>query len=188
MATASKNRKEALVAAIRMEDVGSLREAARHGAGRVVRRLTGQLYSSDPETKQRAVRMLGAIAGDSALLDARRARDLLQRFAWALNDESGAVPYGIPEAMGEVLATRPEFQESFLPILCSLLTEPEMSQTGAVELGAIWAVGRVGAPVALCSREAVEAVRLAARSHPDPKIRETAARSLEQIEQEGCQS
>jgi len=182
MVTASSEWKQELASAVRSEDVGKLREAARHGIGRLIRYLTGQLYTNSEEEKWRAVRMLGALAGDPELLDERRTRDLLQRFVWALNDESGAVPYGIPEALGEVLAARPEFQESFLPILCGLLTESEMCQTGDIERGAMWAVGRVGSPVAQCAPEAVEALRLASRSHPDPRAREFAARSVEQIE------
>jgi len=178
----SKQWKNELAAALHGEDVPRIRAIAGEGVGRVLRYLTGQLYSDDAEKKWRTIHVLGALAGDTRLMDEQRARDLLQRFVWALNDESGAVPFGIPEALAELLVVRPEFQDSFLPILCALLTEPEMSQTGEIERGALWAVGRVGPPVASYSGEAVTAVRRAARSHPDPSTRETAARSLERIE------
>ena len=51
-----------------------------------------------------------------------------RRFFWALNDESGAVPYGVPEAVGEILAVRPEMQPTFLSILCAHLTEEDMDR------------------------------------------------------------
>jgi len=187
MGTPGRKWKEEFESAQHREDLGRIRELAGEGVGRAVRYLTGHLYADNAQEKWRAVRALGGLVADTALVDERRAKDLLQRFVWALNDESGAVPYGIPEAMGELLANRPEFQESFLPILCGLLTESELSQTGEIERGAIWAVGRVGPPVAGCSPEAVAAVRRAAQSHPNPSTRETAADSLKRITGEGEQ-
>ncbi len=177
----SANWKETIEAVIRSGDPEALRRLARTRAARVIRYLNSRLYTDDEEEKWRTVRAFGIVAGIAAGVDAERVADLLRRFAWALNDESGAVPYGIPEAMGEILATRPEFQRAFLPVLCSLLTEEEMSQTGPVERGAIWAVGRVGPPAAEHSREVVAAVRAAADSHPDAVTRGVAAQALERI-------
>jgi len=159
----------------------ALRAIARDGVGRVIRYLSGRLYSGDAKDKWRAVRAFGVLLSDASIVDGPRAADLLRRFAWALNDESGGVPYGVPEAMGEALAARPELQEAFLPILCSLLTEDSMIQTGDVERGALWALGRVGPPAAACSPEAVAAVKTAAAAHPEPETRRIAARSLEQM-------
>jgi HEAT repeat protein len=84
----------------------------------------------------------------------------------------------VPEAIGEILAVRPELREAFLPMLCSLVTDQDMHQTGAIERGALWALGRVGPPVTRCSPEAVEALRAASAAHPDRETREIAARSL----------
>lgn len=173
--------KRELDEALEAENDDALRALARGGVGRVIRHLSGRLYSGNTEDKWRAVRAFGVLLGDTSIVDEPRAADLLRRFAWALNDESGAVPYGVPEAMGEALAVRPELQEAFLPILCSLLTEDDMSQTGEVERGALWALGRVGPAAMACSPEAVAAVRAAAAAHPEPETRRIAARSLEQM-------
>ncbi len=171
-----------MTTALATEDHGSLvKEAARH-PGRVLRFLNSRLYSGKEAETLRVVRALGAVVRETNIVSGQRATDLLRRYVWALNDESGAVPYGVPEAIGEVLAVRPEFQEAFLPILCSLLTEEEMSQAGPVERGAMWAVGRLGAVVPSCSPEAVAAVRRAAVSHPDQDVRAAAVRALKQIE------
>ena len=102
---------------------------------RVVRFLIGRLCVTAEDEKWRAVRALGVLAREPGLLTDARVHDLLQRFLWALNDESGAVPYGVPEAMGEILAARPEHRAAMLPILCGMLTEEETFQTGAVERG-----------------------------------------------------
>ncbi len=174
----SKNWKAELEAALAAEDYAAVKQAARDKVSRVLRFLSGRLYLNGESEKWKTIHALGAVAADQTILDHQRATELMRRFVWALNDESGAVPYGIPEAIGEVLAVRPELQEAFLPILCSLLTEEEMSQTGPVERGALWAVGRVGRPAAEYSEEAVTAVREAAASHPDSDSRDVARKSL----------
>lgn len=170
--------KQETEAVLTREDWGALRELARGGVSRIVRYLVTRLYSGEETEKQRAVRALGALAADTSILDSRRATDLMRRFVWALNDESGAVPYGVPEAMGEVLAVRPDLQPAFLPILCALLTENDLRQTGPIERGAIWAVGRVGPAAMRKAPEVVAALRDAASRHPDPQTREIAVRSL----------
>jgi len=59
-----------------------------------------------------------------------------------LSDESGAVPYGIPEALGEILAKRREFLGNYVPILVSYLIDEELVQTGPILAGVLWALGR----------------------------------------------
>ena len=161
----------------REDSEGLLRLAGEQG-GKLLRYLCGRLFSASQREKWRAVRGLGVLVGDSHLVSQEQAADLLRRFFWALNEESGAVPWGAPEAIGEILAVRPELREAFLPMLCSLVTDDDMLQTGAIERGALWALGRVGPPVARCSPEAVEALRVASTAHPDRETREVAARSL----------
>ncbi|MFH1845248.1 MAG: HEAT repeat domain-containing protein, partial [bacterium] len=89
----------------------------------------------------------------------------------------------VPEAIGEILARRPEFQEQFLPVLCSMITHEDMLQTGAIERGVIWALGRIGPPVADCSSHAVTGIRHAIWNHVDEQTREVATWALTQINQ-----
>jgi len=163
------------------EDHAALLHLASSQIARVLRFLTGRLCSASEEEKWRAVRMLGLVVVDTQLVSRQRAADLLRRFMWALNDESGAVPYGVPEAIGEILDARPELQGDFLPILCSLVTDENLLQTGLIERGVLWALGRVGSPVARCSPGAVEALRVASETHPDCETRQVAARSLASV-------
>ena len=174
----SREWKVEIESALAKEDAKALLGLARDQTGRAVRYLTGQLCSASEEEKWRAVRALGVVAGDGHLVSLEKATDLMRWFLWALNDESGGVPYGVPEAMGEILAVRPELQRDFLPILCSMVTDVDMLQTGPIERGVLWALGRVGAPVARCSPEAIEALRAASATHTDPETRRVAAWSL----------
>jgi hypothetical protein len=163
------------------EDFRGLLDLARAKTSRVVRYLTGRLYSSDDDEKWRAVRALGAMAADQGIFSGPKMGDLLRRFFWSLNDESGAVPFGIPEAIGEILAVRSEFQADFLPVLCSMLIHEDMIQTGPIERGVIWALGRVGPPVAVCCQQTLPAVEYLWKSHPDDKTRQLAGWALERI-------
>ena len=160
------------------EDLVGLKVEAEGRPRPVLRFLMGRLYG---EHNRRAVRLLGGLVADAEPVPVNEIIELLRRFFWALNDESGAVPFGIPEAIGEILAQRPELQDTFLPMLCALLTAEDMSQTGAIERGAIWALGRVGAPVAACCAEAVGALEHLAEHHPEPQTRQVATDALQRI-------
>lgn len=170
-----------LIEALARRNGEALRTCARRRLAGLLRSVTGRLYSASDVEKWQAVWGIGILVGDKQLVSGERAVDLLRRFFWALNDESGAVPYGVPEAVGEILAVRPELQPTFLSMLCAHLTEEDMAQTGPIERGLIWALGRVGPPVADCAPGAVEVVQSLAGSHPDPETRATAAWALARI-------
>ncbi|MBW1881829.1 MAG: hypothetical protein JRJ84_26020 [Deltaproteobacteria bacterium] len=147
----------------------------------ILRYLTGRLCSHDEAEKWRAVVAIGFLVDQRDLVDEVRVRELLRRYVWAMSDESGNVPFGIPEAMGEILTRRPAFQGEFLPILISTLTHEEMEQTGPIERGVVWALGRVGPPIRSRSPGAVDAIRAMASTHPDEQTRRTAEESLQRI-------
>ncbi len=160
------------------KDWAGLVQLARQEPRKVLGYLTGRLCSDDAGMKWKAVRAMGVVTGDREVMSETRVRELLRRFVWLLSDESGNVPFGVPEAFGEVLVARPEFQEEFLPLLCALAYDSERRQTGLIEQGVYWALGRVGQPAAACSPEAVEVIARAAAQHPDPQTRNIAAWAL----------
>ena len=128
------------------------------------------------------MRAIGRLTSDRALVSESQAEELLRRFLWALNDESGAVPYGVPEAMAEVLARRPELAASYLPILGSCIDNHDLGQAGAIERGVIWGLGRLGRNVLEHAPHAVEALRRTVAHHPDPDTRQAALEALKAIE------
>jgi hypothetical protein len=170
--------KSELAQAVEQEDEAALRRAALAGTARTIRFLSSRLSAADDGTKWKAVRGFGVVVGERDAVSEERARELLRRFFWALKEESGAVPYGVPEAIGEVLAVRTELQPEFLSTLCSFTYCPELLQTGPIERGVFWALGRLGQASALFSPEAIEAVTWAARQHPDAESRRIAAWAL----------
>ncbi len=185
--------KQALAEAVRDERHDIMLRAAKAKPAAVIRYLTNSLYSSEDKVRWNAIRALGALAADRETVSDRRVRELLRRFFWWLNDESGAVPFGVPEAIGEILAVRPEFQLDFLPLLCGLAHEQDVIQTGPIERGVYWALGRIGENAAGCSAEAAATISEAARNHPDQETRNVAQWALRrlggpaEIESEGYQ-
>ncbi len=126
-------------------DTGTLVDLACDDAktSKVMRRVISRLYSTDQREKWRAVSALGAIVASSAL-SGESVEALLDRFIWSMSDESGAVPYGIPEAVGEILARRSDLKQRFYPLLVSYVVHEELVQTGPILNGAVWALGHVG--------------------------------------------
>ena len=163
------------------EDLDGIKELAGERLWRVLRYLIGRLPSADEAEKHRAVRALGEVVADPGIVAPGQATELMRRFLWALNDESGAVPFGIPEAMGEVISRRPELLARYLPIVASFLTSEEMRQTGPIERGVVWALGRVGQPVRDLAPNAIAALEQIGREHTDPDTRRAALSALERI-------
>ena len=161
-------------------DLNALLACVRDRPSNVLRYVTGRLYSSDEKEKWRAVETLGYLTERTDLIPQRQVVELLRRFVWALNDESGAVPFGIPEAMGEILHRRPDLQSEFLPILGSTLTAESMNQTGAIERGVIWALGRVG-PASVSCPNLTETLHRIAESRPEPETRAIARHALSRM-------
>lgn len=108
------------------------------------RRLWRFLYHGDEAVRHRAARAFGrAVAlwsGDRPEL----AREVLRRLFWAMNEESGSVCWGAPEAAGEILRHRPELCGDFVPLLVSLLPDP------ALRRGVLWALARLGRECVSC--------------------------------------
>jgi hypothetical protein len=139
------NTKTELDRLIEQGDPNALLEALRApGKGsKLLRRITSGLCSSEPRRKWQAVSAMGVVAGAGGL-STDKVADRITRLLWALNDESGDVPYGVPEALGEILTVRPELRGRCIPILVSFLVQEELVQTGPILAGAIWALGRAG--------------------------------------------
>ncbi len=76
------------------------------------KQLTGHLFShfyhKDELIKFRSVTAMGALGARVGERNMEQARILLRRIMWNLNDESGGIGWGSPEAMGEILCQNPK--------------------------------------------------------------------------------
>ena len=112
---------------------------------RVGNPLFSLLYSLDQPIKWRTVSAMGAVVSEMAARDMEPARIVMRRLIWNLNDESGGIGWGSPEAMGEIMAQSRRLAEEFGCILVSYV-RPDMNYLEHEDLqkGLIWGLGRLG--------------------------------------------
>jgi hypothetical protein len=71
------------------------------------------------------------------------ARVVMRRFMWSLNDESGGIGWGAPEAMGEIMATHDRLAEEYGHMLVAYMREDgfylELEQ---LQRGLMWGLAR----------------------------------------------
>jgi hypothetical protein len=68
----------------------------------------------------------------------------MRRLMWQLNDESGGIGWGCPEAMGEILARHERLAKEYAHILISY-TRPEGNylEHEVLQRGLLWGIGRL---------------------------------------------
>lgn len=72
------------------------------------------------------------------------ARVIMRRLMWNLNDESGGIGWGSPEAMGEIMAQHKGLANEFSNILRSYIREDEnYLEHEMLQRGVVWGIGRL---------------------------------------------
>ena len=118
-----------------------LKDAPLH---KTLNHLFAALCSGDEEIKWHAVTAMGLLVSSLAANDPEGARNILRRMMWSLNEESGGIGWGIPEALGEILARDENLAREFAPMLVSYIHPGDnFLEFEPLQRGALWAVGRV---------------------------------------------
>lgn len=122
-----------------------LEEIAAGGASHV-----GPLFSFlllGPQTMHRAAVALGLTTARLAEREPEAARNIIRRFMWHMNEESGNIGWGIPEAFGESLAASPALAKDFHRVLASYLIDlgrdDNYCDNDLLRRSCYWAVGRL---------------------------------------------
>jgi hypothetical protein len=106
------------------------------------------------------------------------ARVMIRRLMWNLNDESGGIGWGSPEAMGEILARHHGLAREYAHILISYIREDgNYLENEVLQAGVLWAIGRVGEVHPDLLRDAVPHL-LRHLNSPDATHRVLAARAV----------
>lgn len=110
----------------------------------VVNPLFGALYHGDPRVRWHAVTAMGMVVARLADNDLESARVVMRRLMWSLNNESGGMGWGSPEAMGEIMACHARLAHEYAAILISYLNpEGNFLEHEGLQEGALWALGRL---------------------------------------------
>lgn len=121
-----------------------LTEIARMPARKAVNPLFSFLCSLDQTLKWRSVTAMGEIVTRLADADIESARVIMRRLMWHLNDESGGIGWGCPEAMGEIMARNEKLAAEFWCILISYMRpDGNYLEHEGLQRGVLWGVGRL---------------------------------------------
>lgn len=126
-------------------DIGPVIEELRQlPASSVISALIGALCSNDENVRWHAIITLGPIVSDLADRDMESARIVMRRFMWSLNDESGGIGWGAPEAMGEIMACHRGLAEEYAHILVAYMREEGFFlELELLQRGLMWGLGRL---------------------------------------------
>jgi hypothetical protein len=134
-----------VLAALRLED--SDRALAVLGAlpaRQVVNPLFSFLCGSDRTVRWRAVTAMGATVARLASEDLEAARVIMRRMIWQLNEESGGIGWGLPEAMGETMARHEGLAREYAHMLVSYIREDgNFLEHVPLQRGILWGIGRL---------------------------------------------
>ena len=110
----------------------------------VINPLFSFLYNTDDQIKWRAVTAMGGIVARLADEDMEAARVIMRRLMWNLNDESGGIGWGSPEAMGEILACHGALAEEYASILISYARKDgNYLEYEMLQRGLLWGIARL---------------------------------------------
>ncbi len=113
-------------------------------ARQAVNPLFSFLYHKDALVKWRAVTAMGAAVECLAREDFESSRIIMRRLIWNLNDESGGIGWGSPEAMGEIMARHEGLAKEYANILVSYINEAgNYLEHEILQRGALWGLGRL---------------------------------------------
>ena len=87
---------------------------------------------------------MGAVVSGLAEQDMESARVVMRRLIWNLNDESGGIGWGSPEAMGEIMARHFKMAEEYAFLLVSYVNEQgNYIEHPTLQRGVLWGFGRL---------------------------------------------
>ena len=122
----------------------TLKELRRLPPHSVINPLFSFLYNRDEEIKCAAVTAMGAIVGKLADENMESARVIMRRLMWNLNDESGGIGWGSPEAMGEIMAVHEGLAKEYVHMLLSYTRKDgNYLENEGLQRGLLWGIGRL---------------------------------------------
>ncbi len=111
--------------------------------------LFAALLSPEVQVRWHAVTAFGLVVAAIAERELERARIVMRRLLWSLNDESGGIGWGAPEAMAEIMVQSPRLAQEYANHLRAFIHEAEGDypdcylEHAPLRRGALWGLGRL---------------------------------------------
>lgn len=127
------------------------RELAQYDEHGLVNPLFSALYRPEETLRWHTVTLFGEVLARLADKDMEAARIVMRRYIWSLNDESGGIGWGAPEAMAEGIFHHDRLCDEYVHMLLSYM-QPDGAlehQDGnylelpALQRGLLWGIARV---------------------------------------------
>lgn len=116
--------------------------------GSLVAPLFSLRLDPDEDVRWRTAVAFGIVAGRIAEANMEKARVLMRTFMWHMNEESGNLGWGVPEAMAEAMVNNARIADEFSSILASYIycdSECDGNYLDHPDLrrGVFWGLGRL---------------------------------------------
>jgi hypothetical protein len=109
----------------------------------IIHGLFSCLCSSSEKVRWYSISVFGRVMARLADEELEKARVVMRRFMWMLNDESAGIGWGVPEAIAETLACHARLAEEYAHILVSFMREEGFYlELEALQRGLMWGLGR----------------------------------------------
>jgi HEAT repeat protein len=98
----------------------------------------------EEKVRWRAVTAMGELVAELASRDLESARVVMRTLMWNLTEECGGIAWGVPEAMGEIMARQETLAREYVQILVSYMREDgNYLEYEPLQRGLIWGIGRL---------------------------------------------
>ena len=144
--------KRQVLAILALENVEEVkRKISGFSPSAVISPLFSGLCSVSETTRHNAIVAFGVVVPTLADENMEAARVVMRRFLWTLNDESGGIGWGAPEAMAEIMASDTRIAKEYLHMLLSYMhgDGEELHQDGnylelpMLQRGLLWGIARL---------------------------------------------
>jgi len=173
--------KRRIVRLLQQEDFAStLAELRQLPPADVLSPLFAGICHANATIRWHAISAMGWVVAALAQEDMEAARVVMRRFMWSLNDESGGIGWGAPEAMAEIMVRHADLAQEYCHILVSFMREDGFFiEHPPLQRGLMWGIGRLASkrPDLLRERDVVRYLLPYAGSE-DAEVRGLAARAL----------
>jgi HEAT repeat protein len=147
--------------------------------GRTINVLVTLTYDENPLVCWRALDAIGRCAEHLCRTRAESLKNVLRRLFWMMSDESGALAWHAPEAIGEIVRSDPRAFADFIPMTVALLDlEPE--DRPPFLPGILFALGRIGRAAPDTVKEGLASIA-GALAESDTQVRAMAIWCLGQV-------
>ncbi|QER41383.1 hypothetical protein F1847_00990 [Thermodesulfobacterium sp. TA1] len=119
---------------------------------KVVSVLIGAFLHREEVVRWKAIACFGVITKEIADKDLERARVVIRRLMWMLNEESGSMAWGVPEGFAEAMFHSEVLRKEYLSIYVSYLWDPKEERKykadnylefPPAQRGVVWGIGRL---------------------------------------------